>query len=609
VEQNLDYGVIGNCRSAALISSRGSIDWCCLPDFDSSSVFARLLDAEQGGFFEVETEGEYRVSQSYLGRTNILTTRFEGETDGFELIDFMPRYKAEAGYYHCPPEIIRYVRYLYGRARLRFRIQPRLNYARGQTAVVQTGEYLKFSANEGQYESLYLYSNLDLGALRTGQPIQLEEDAWFLIGYNQKLIRLTAERMLLELERTRVYWLDWVERTAHFSGYTEAVMRSALVLKLLTYHKTGAILAAVTTSLPETIGGVRNWDYRYCWIRDASMILSMLTTLGHYNAARRFLQFIIGVIPYKDERIQIMYGIHGEKRLAEEELPWLAGYAGSRPVRVGNAAYLQKQNDIYGVLLDLIYRYFRLFRHTLANSEELWTIVRSLTRTVRNNWRRPDRGIWEFRSHRRHFTFSKVLCWVAIDRAIRIAQLLGKEAYVQLWSPVREAIRADILEKGWNPEVGAFTQYYGSADLDAANLLMQDYGFLKARDPRYVQTVLKTRDQLSRDGLVYRYRNADDFGRPTTAFAVCTFWMIKSLYLIGRRQEATRLFEKVLGYANHLGLFSEGIDFETKRLLGNFPQGYSHLALIDTAVTLSGRRIDDEGRVLGALLASEAGGL
>jgi GH15 family glucan-1,4-alpha-glucosidase len=608
VEQNLDYGVIGNCRSAALISSRGSIDWCCLPDFDSPSVFARLLDAEKGGFFDVEVEGEYRISQAYLGRTNILTTRFEGETDGFELIDFMPRYKAEGGYYHCPPEIIRYVRYLYGRARVHFRFEPRLNYARGRTTVSQMEEYLKFTANEGQYESLYLYSSLDLAALRAGQEVTLEGDAWFLIGYNQKLLALNANRVLLELERTRVYWLDWAERTVHFSGYTEAVLRSALVLKLLTYHKTGAILAAVTTSLPETIGGVRNWDYRFCWIRDASMILSMLTTLGHFNAARRFLQFIIGVIPYKDERVQIMYGIHGEKRLAEEELPWLAGYGGSRPVRVGNAAYLQKQNDIYGVLLDLIYRYFRLFRHTLANSEELWTIVRSLTRTVRNNWRRPDRGIWEFRSHLRHFTFSKVLCWVAMDRAIRIAQLLGKSAYVQMWSPVREAIRADILEKGWSPQVGAFTQFYGSSDLDAANLLMQDYGFLKARDPRYVQTVLKTRDQLSREGLVYRYRNADDFGKPTTAFAFCTFWMIKSLYLIGRRKEATCLFEKVLGYANHLGLFSEGIDFETKRLLGNFPQGYSHLALIDTAVTLSGRRTGNEDRVLGALLASEAGG-
>jgi len=609
MQDNLDYGVIGNCRSAALVSARGSIDWCCLPDFDSPSVFARLLDAERGGFFDVEPEGEYRVSQSYLGRTNILVTRFEGETDGFELIDFMPRYKAEGGYYHCPPEIVRYVRYLYGRARVRFRFEPRLNYARGPTKVAQTEEYLKCSTNAGQYESLYLYSSLDLQELRAGRPIELEQDAWFLVGYNQKLFALNTERLLLELERTRVYWLDWVERTVHFSAHTEEVLRSALVLKLLTYHKTGAILAAVTTSLPETLGGVRNWDYRFCWIRDASMILSTLTNLGHYNAARRFLQFIIGVIPYKDERIQIMYGIRGEKRLAEEELPWLAGYAGSRPVRLGNAAYQQKQNAIYGVLLDLIWRYFRIFRHTLANSEELWTIVRSLARTVRNNWRLPDRGIWEFRGHRRHFTFSKVLCWVAMDRGIRIAELLGKNGYVELWSPVREAIRKDIEERGWNQEVGAYTQYYGSADLDAANLLMHDFGFIRARDPRYVQTVLKTQAELSRDGLAFRYRNADDFGQPTTAFTVCTFWLIKSLYLVGRRKEETRLFETVLGHANHLCLFSEGLDFESKRLPGNFPQGYSHLALIDTALTLSGRKTPEEERVLGALLSSQAGGL
>jgi GH15 family glucan-1,4-alpha-glucosidase len=608
MQENLDYGVIGNCRSAALISSTGSIDWCCLPDFDSPSVFARLLDAERGGFFDVQLQGEYRISQSYLGRTNILTTRFEGEIDGFELIDFMPRYKTDAGYYHNPPEIIRYVRYLYGEPRVLFRYQPQLNYAHGRTTSNLAENYLKSSTASGQYESLYLYSSLSLPALQAGEALTIKGDAFFLISYNQKLLSLSLERLLLELERTRVYWMDWVERTVQFAAYNEQILRSALTLKLLTYHKTGAILAAVTTSLPETIGAVRNWDYRYCWIRDASMTLSTLSVLGHYNAARRFLHFIIGVIPYKDERIQIMYGIHGEKRLAEAELPWLAGYAGSRPVRIGNAAYLQKQNDIYGVLLDLIWRYFRLFRHTLANGEELWTIVRSLTRTVRNNWRRPDKGIWEFRSQRRHFTFSKVLCWVALDRAIRIAQLLHKSDYVRLWSPVREAIREDVLEHGWNEEVGAFTQSYESKDLDAANLLMQDYGFIKARDPRYVQTVLKIREQLSQDGLTYRYRNADDFGRPTTAFTVSTFWMIKSLYLIGRRREAIDMFEKVLGYANHLGLFSEGIDFQTKRLLGNFPQGYSHLALIDTAITLSGRKIAAESRVVGALLASESGG-
>ena len=604
MEANLDYGVIGNCRSAALVSREGSIDWCCLPDFDSPSVFARLLDQERGGTFAVELEGQYHISQEYLGRTNILSTRFEGENDGFELIDFMPRYKTEGGHYHTPPDIVRYIRYLYGRPRIRFRYQPRLNYARGETRASIVDNYLKITSNSGQYESVYLYSSLDLEAIRDGAPIAVQEDGYILLSYNQKLLELNLERILLELERTRVYWLDWAERTVGFSGYEERILRSALVLKLLTYHKTGAILAAVTTSLPETIGGVRNWDYRYCWIRDASMIVSAMTTLGHYNAARRFLQFIIGVIPYKDERIQIMYSIHGEKRLTEEELPWLAGYEGSHPVRIGNAAYLQKQNDIYGVLIDLIYRFFQLYRQSLANSEELWAIVRGLVRTVRNNWRRPDKGIWEFRSQRRPFTFSKVLCWTALDRGVKIAQLVGKDSYVQEWSPVRDEIRRDILENGWNSKVEAFTQYYGSEDMDAANLLMHEYGFIEARDPRYVQTVLKTREALCRDGLMLRYRNADDFGVPTTAFVVCTFWMVKSLYLIGRQKEAVELFEKLLGYSNHLGLFSEGIDFASKRMLGNFPQGYSHLALIDTAITLSGRQLSEEDRIRSAFRAT-----
>jgi GH15 family glucan-1,4-alpha-glucosidase len=597
---NLDYGVIGNCRSAALISREGSIDWCCLPDFDSPSVFARLLDRDRGGCFAVQPEGEYRISQEYLHRTNILSTRFEGENDGFELIDFMPRYKTDEGHYHCPPDIVRYIRHLFGRPRLRFLFQPRLNYARGETRFSLVESYLKSQSNSGQYESVYLYSSLELTAIRDGAPITVESDGFVLLSYNQKLLELNIEKILLELERTRVYWLDWVDRTVTFTHYSEQILRSALVLKLLTYHKTGAILAAVTTSLPETLGGVRNWDYRYCWIRDASMIVSTMTTLGHYNAARRFLQFIIGLIPYKDERIQIMYSIHGEKRLTEEELPWLSGYEGSRPVRIGNAAYLQKQNDIYGVLIDLIYRFFQLYRQSLANSEELWAIVRGLVRTVRNNWRRPDKGIWEFRSQRRPFTFSKVLCWTALDRGVKIAELVGKTAYVEEWTPVREEIRREILEKGWNAKVGAFTQYYGSEEMDAANLLMQEYGFIEARDPRYVQTVLNTRDALCRDGLMFRYRTADDFGVPTTAFVVCTFWMVKSLHLIGREQEARELFDQILGYSNHLGLFSEGIDLTTKRLLGNFPQGYSHLALIDTAITLSGRQLSEEDRIRSA---------
>ena len=334
------------------------------------------------------------------------------------------------------------------------------------------------------------------------------------------------------------------------------------------------------------------------------MIVSILMNLGHYQSVHRFLDFILDIIPYKDEKIQIMYGINGEKILEERELDWLSGYEGSKPVRIGNAAYLQKQNDIYGVLLDVIFQYFRFFRNTLSNSEDLWTVVRTVARSVELNWRKPDKGIWEYRNSKRHFVFSKVLSWTAIDRAVKIAELFGKNSMAERWKAIREDIRKDIFKKGWNSKLQAFTQYYGSSNMDAANLLMQSYGFLDAKDPHYISTVYRTRMELLKDGLMYRYKDHDDFGEPKTSFTVCTFWLIKSLYLIGEVDDAKNLFERVLQYSNHLGLFSEGIDFTTKRLLGNFPQGYSHLALIDTAITLSGKQIEDNDRLFAILRRS-----
>lgn len=299
-----------------------------------------------------------------------------------------------------------------------------------------------------------------------------------------------------------------------------------------------------------------------------------------------------------------MYRIKGEKKLTEKELSWLSGYENSRPVRVGNAAYLQRQNDIYGVLIDLIYQYFKLFKHTLANSEELWTIVRSLVKIVKNNWMKPDMGIWEFRSRKMHFTFSKVLSWVALDRGVKIAELLGKHTIALEWTRIRDSIKLDILKKGWNHKIKAFTQSYNGENMDAANLLMQTYGFIKADDQKYITTVRRIKQELCRDGLMYRYRNNDDFGKPASSFTVCTFWMIKSLYLIGERKEAEEMLNRVLGYSNHLSLFSEDIDFKTKRLLGNFPQGYSHLALIDAAVVLSGKAIEKEDKILDSLAST-----
>jgi len=591
---NLNYGVIGNCTSAALVSENGTIEWCCLPYFDSTAFFAKILDRNIGGEFAVRVAAGYKISQQYLPRTNILVTSFKRGKDHFELIDFMPRYKKDSGAYHCPPDIIRYVRHISGKPVIRVNYNPRPGYGLNETKTEIRRKYVKVLTAAGPYESVYLYSDLDYGIIAKGKPIRIEQDRYFLMSYNQKLVELDLDSVQLEFEKTRVYWLNWSSETRRFAGYNEEIVRSALVLKLLTFQKTGAILAALTTSLPEEIGSVRNWDYRFCWVRDASMNIAVLTTLGHYRVAKRFLDFILDVIPYKDEKIQIMYGINGKKNLTEKILPRLQGYGDSKPVRIGNDAYKQKQNDIFGVLLDVIYQYLKIFkRNTVENREDLWTVVRTLGRHVEHNWMKKDRGIWEIRGRKKHFTFSKVLCWVAMDRAMKIAERFSMENYVHVWSGMRQKIRSDILKKGWDPEVNAFVQAYGEKDLDAANLLMEHYGFIAADDPRYVSTVIETRKQLGQNGLMYRYRNRDDFGLPKSSFTVCTFWMVRSLCKIGRRKEAQTLFQQILSYRNHLGLLSEDIDFDTKRLLGNFPQGYSHLALIDAAITLTGEDITE----------------
>ncbi len=597
---NYHYGIIGNGKTAALVSATGSIDWCCLPDFNYPSVFARILDGSKGGHFSIETGPSYRISQSYIPKTNILVTKFSSRGNSFEVVDFMPRYLQPNREHYTPPDIVRYIKLLNGKPKFRVIYQPRLQYASCPTETVIRDEYIKSFTRGKVYDSIYLYTSLDREKVLEGKEITLEEDAFLLLSYNQKLLEQTTERSYLKLQRTKVYWLDWSEQTRKFAKYNQEITRSALVLKLLSYDKSGAILAAATTSLPETIGEIRNWDYRFCWLRDASMVIKVMASLGHLNVARRYLRFILNIIPVKDERIQIMYGINGEKTLTETSLDHLEGYQGSSPVRIGNAAYKQKQNDIYGILMDAIYQQFMLFENSLEQGESLWTIVRSITRIVERNWKLPDRGIWELRTQPQHFTFSKVLCWVAIDRAIRIAKLIKKFEYVEGWTRLRERIRKDILKHAWNEKVQAFTQYYGSDQLDASNLLMENFGFLRADDEQYVKTVQASRKHLMFDGLMYRYRNKDDFGIPQSSFTICTFWMIDSLYKIGEKEEAVKLFEQVLDYSNHLGLFSEDIDFASKRLLGNFPQAYSHLALIETAVHLSEGSLSPEEKILKA---------
>jgi GH15 family glucan-1,4-alpha-glucosidase len=589
MKANLDYGIVGNCTSAALISKTGEVEWMCLPVFDSASVFASLLDKEKGGSFGILTDDSYSVSQKYVPKTNILSTVVSNGFDSFEIIDFMPRYRLKNGkdQLYAPPDFIRYIKLKNGAPKFRVKYNPQLEYAEKKTVTRANNEYIKSHTFQGTYDSLYLYTNLDKKKVISGEEVTLVNDLFFLISYNQKILEQTIERSYLKLQRTNVYWLNWSEETHRFSRYNDEVQRSALVLKLLSFDRSGAVLAAATTSLPETPGEIRNWDYRFCWLRDASMVIKIMTTIGHWRIAERFMGFMIDVVPDKDEKIQIMYGINKQKNLKERVLSHLSGYENSAPVRVGNAAYKQKQHDIYGILMDVIYQQFSLFDVSLQNSEELWTITRSIVRIVKTNWRKPDRGIWEIRTEQRHFTFSKLLCWVAVDRAVKVAGLIKRNEYKLKWSRLRDTIQKDILQNAWSEKVQSFTQTYGTDDLDASTLLMETFGFIDAADPRFVSTVKATQKELSRDGLMYRYKNRDDFGVPSSSFTICTFWMIQALFKIGNREEARTLFDQLLSYSNHLGLFSEDIDFETKRLLGNFPQAYSHLALIETAMLFS----------------------
>jgi GH15 family glucan-1,4-alpha-glucosidase len=584
---NLDYGIIGNCKSAALVAKNGSIDWCCLPEFDSPSIFAKLLDDDIGGSFGFEVDDSYKIKQSYDSETAILVTTFTSGENSFELHDFMPRYFKNEGTYFAPPEIIRFLKLISGKPSFKVIYEPKLEYAQGKTTSFIKKDFIASLTHEVKFDTVFLYTSFDKESVAEGKKIVLKENGFFLLSYNEKIFLPTTKSVFLDLERTKIYWLDWSQQTPTYKKFDKEIKRSAITLKLLSYDKTGAVLAAATTSLPETIGGVRNWDYRFCWIRDASMVIKVVSELGHKNIAKRYLQFIIDLIPDKDEKLQIMYGINREKKLTEETLDHLSGYKGSKPVRVGNAAYEQVQHDIYGILMDVIYELIKQFSVDIQNGEELWGITKGIVWIVEKHWQEADKGIWEFRSEDKHFTFSKVLCWTAVDRAIKVAEMLNKQHKIEKWKPLEAQIRKDIMDKAWNEKKQAFTQSYGSDHMDASVLLMESYGFIDAKNPKYVSTVWAVEKDLCNDGLLYRYKNEDDFGEPSSSFTICTFWFINSLFKIGEEERALKQFEQLLSYSNHLGLFSEDVDFKTKRLLGNFPQAYSHLALIECAINFS----------------------
>jgi alpha,alpha-trehalase len=584
---NLNYGVIGNCRSAALISDKGSIDWFCMPDFDSPSVFAKILDKEIGGSFSFIVDDNYIITQKYLFRTNVLCTSYQSIQGAFEVIDFMPRYKTSDNDYFAPPEIYRYMRLISGTPTFKVNYCPMLNYARDKVAHVTEENHVRSYSKVKPTNCIYLYSSLILNDILEANEILLTQNHFILLSYNQKLIDIDINRVYLEYQRTKVYWLNLTNRSKKYEKYTEEIIRSLLILKIMSFEPTGAVLAALTTSIPETIGEVRNWDYRFCWLRDASMSIDTLLNMGHFISARRFLRYIKGILKSKYDTFQTMYGIRGERELTESDLPHLSGYENSKPVRTGNAAYSQSQNDVFGYLLNVIYQYYQYFPGTLDEIEDIWEIVKNITRTVSTRWNKPDKGIWEIRYEEKHFVFSKVMCWVAMDKAAKIATLLHKTEYAQTCRGIANDIKEDVLKNGWNEELQTFTQTYGSVYVDASLLLMAEYGFIPAEDSRYQKTVVAVKNSLYYEGFMYRYVNIDDFGKPSSSFTICTFWLVQALFKIGMKEEAKKIFDNILACGNHVGLYSEDIDFSTKRLLGNFPQAYSHLALINTATLFS----------------------
>ncbi|MFT4176342.1 MAG: glycoside hydrolase family 15 protein [Luteolibacter sp.] len=601
-QDDYHFAIIGNGRTCALIDAHASIIFGCMPDFDSGTVFASLLDRQKGGSFGIRMVDGESVSQRYEANTGILVTTFRGERGAFEVIDFMPRYTNDERINNdidVSSDIVRVLNPLSGEPQVVVDYDPRLEYGRFPTASFPFGKGRVKSTTSGDltpghtvYESCYLYSDLPEEVILRKSPFVLTKRKFLLLSYNDKVMEPSPDGVELMLQRTRAYWLVWAARTRKCDRYNEYILRSAITLKMLQFSPTGALIAAATTSLPETIGEERNWDYRFCWIRDGSMTADVLRRIGHPDMANRFIAWMLRTVPSKDDSLQIMYGIRGEKTLTEETLDHLDGYLGSRPVRIGNAAYHQRQHDIYGILMELIWQDLAQRNpedHHVAPEtlDRLWTRVRSIVKTVEEHWEKPDRGIWEIRGEERHFVFSKVLCWVAVDRAIRIAELLQKPEWAAGHAPLREKIHSDVLARGWNEKKQAFTQVYGGSDLDSANLLMAEYGFIDGLDPRFVSTVDRSDAELCRDGLMYRYRNKDDFGEPSSAFTVCSFWMVKALAISGRRAQARERFEKLLSYANLHGLYGEDLDFVTKRHLGNFPQAYSHLALINCALELA----------------------
>jgi GH15 family glucan-1,4-alpha-glucosidase len=582
-----DYALIGDCHTAALLSRDGSIDWLCLPRFDGSACFAALVDTPEAGRWRIAPlDRTARITRAYRPGTMILETEYETDTGAVRLIDFMPLGGPNSS-------VVRIARGLRGHVAMCFELALRFEYGSVIPWVTRLRTGFGIRAIAGPALAI-LHSTIPLEGRKfttvASFSVDAGEEAYFVLAYGPSHLPAPAvpdpEEALTE---TEAFWTDWCARGTYDGPYRDAVQRSLLTLKALTYAPTGGIVAAPTTSLPEALGGSRNWDYRFCWLRDATFTLLALGHAGYREEAREWSEWLRRSAAGSPAQLQTLYGLAGERRIPEWECPWLAGYQGAKPVRIGNAASTQLQIDVFGEVVDALYQ---SAIHGLAPHQETWELQREIIDHLAKLWDQPDESIWEVRGGRRHFTFSKVMAWVAFDRGVLLAEIFGQSGLAEEWRVIRDQIHETVCREGFHPGKNSFVQSFGSDVLDASLLMIPMVGFLPATDARMRGTVAAIERELLHEGLVRRYRTEqtnDGLSGNEGVFLACSFWLADNYALQGRYEDAKALFERLLALTNDVGLLSEEYDPDTQRQVGNFPQAFSHLALINTAMNLHNR--------------------
>ncbi len=578
-----DYAIIGDCETAALVSNAGSIDWLCWPRFDSAACFAALLGTPENGRWLIQAvDSAARLSRRYRRNTLILETTIETSDGAVTLIDFMPPRGRNS-------DIVRLVRGDRGSVRMRTELILRFDYGRTVPWVTRESDGTLRAIAGPDMVLLHTRARLHGKDMTTvGEfDVSAGETVPFVLTHGPSY--MPPPRAIdpeASLAGTESFWREWAARGQPDGEWAEAVTRSLITLKALTYAPTGGLVAAPTTSLPEYIGGERNWDYRFCWLRDATLTLLALMNAGYYDEAKAWRDWLLRAAAGAPSQLQIMYGLAGERRLMEFEVPWLPGYANSRPVRVGNAAHGQLQLDVYGEVMDALHQ---ARKGGLHPSEADWSFQCTVLEHLESEWQKPDNGMWEIRGDPRHFTYSKIMCWVAFDRGIQAAEAFGLDAPLDRWKAVRRAIHDEVCTRGYNAQMHSFVQSYDSKELDASLLLLPTTGFLPMDDPRVRGTIDAVEHHLFSDGFLLRYNtHTSDDGLPAGegAFLACTFWLADAYALLGRTDKARALFQRLLGIRNDVGLLSEEYDANAKRMVGNFPQAFSHIALVNTAHNL-----------------------